>query len=414
MARTKKISPKSLVYDDRNANLHTEEGHELVNKSLSDLGAGRSILVDQNNKIIAGNLTKEKAEALGYKFLVVDTDGDTLIVHRRTDLDLDNVNDSRARQLAIADNKTAEASLNWDMDQLQADAEEYSINLADWNFEFEPEIGDPEKTDLPDTKLDTNISSGDIIELNNHRLICGSCTDMEMMAKVFAPESIDLLLTDPPYGVSYVGKTKDALTIQNDAMTEAETHELWESCVSTLWRYLAAGASIYATVPSGPLFLGFAEALKVREALRQILIWEKSTMVMGRSDYHYKHEPILYGWKPGAAHYFIDDRTKTSVIKAPKPAANRDHPTMKPVELWVELITNSSRAGDTVCDPFMGSGTSIIASEQTGRIAKGFELDPVYCDVIVRRWVAYMVETGRDYQVIINGEDVTNQTWLRG
>jgi DNA modification methylase len=402
------LSMARIKQDPKNYRKHSDRNKELIKKSLQKLGAGRSIVVDNEDYIVAGNGVHEQAEALGIPIKVIESDGSELIVVKRTDISL---NDPRRKELALADNATSDTS-EWDSDNLmdewsETDLNEWDVNI-DWSVEAPPaeEDFDAELPPEPQTVL------GDLYELNGHRVLCDSCTDSDAVVKLLGGNQIDLYLTDPPYGVSYIGKTEDALTIQNDALTEEQTHELWRECLLALWPHLKSGGVIYATVPPGPLHIGFADALHEINALRQILVWAKSSMVMGRSDYHYQHEPILYGWKPGAAHYFIDDRTKTTVINAPKPNANREHPTMKPLELWDELISNSSKPKDCVYDSFLGSGTTLISCEGLARTCYGTELDPKYCDVIVKRWVKYMQDAGREFTVKRNGEDITNEEWL--
>lgn len=231
----------------------------------------------------------------------------------------------------------------------------------------------------------TDIVSGDLFEIGPHRLLCGDSTNADDVARLMDGKAIELVVTDPPYGVSYVGKTDDALTIENDSMSETETFDLWRSSLSALWPFWNEGAALYATVPPGPLHIGFVQELKNLDVLRQSLVWNKSSMVLGHSDYHYKHEPILYGWKPGAAHYFTDDRTQTTVLDVEKPAANREHPTMKPIKLWEIFIKNSSKEKWNVYDPFLGSGTTMVAAHQLSRRCYGMEISPLYCQVIMDR-----------------------------
>jgi site-specific DNA-methyltransferase (adenine-specific) len=196
----------------------------------------------------------------------------------------------------------------------------------------------------------------------------------------------DLVWTDPPYGVSYVGKTKDALTIQNDSLNPEEFLAFLKSAFENSKRVSKPGAVWYVAAPAGNLFLSFAIALSDLEIWRHTLVWVKDMFVMGRADYHYRHEAILYGWTPGAAHQEPPDRKQDSVWEIPRPKRSEEHPTMKPLELIIRAIRNSTSKGQIVLDPFGGSGSTLIAAEQTGRKARLIELDPKYCDVIVTRW----------------------------
>ena len=205
------------------------------------------------------------------------------------------------------------------------------------------------------------------------------------MARLTAGARISLLWTDPPYGVNYVGKTPAGLTIANDALGAEATRTL----VTTALRLapLPRGGSFYVMAPTGPLHLEFLLAVRAANlTVHQILVWVKDHLVPGRSDYHARHEAVLFGWRDGAAHYFRSDRTQNSVWEINRPARSERHPTMKPVELVGRAIRNSSRPGATVYDPFLGSGTTIIAAEQSGRTCLALELDPVYAQVAIERW----------------------------
>mgnify|MGYP000099217460 FL=1 len=199
-------------------------------------------------------------------------------------------------------------------------------------------------------------------------------------------QKVDLLLTDPPYGVDYVGKTGDAMTIENDGVDRDALLKLLTGSFDAVSEWLREGAAYYIWCASKTWDV-FAQAVEqLGWPVREQLIWNKDCFVMGRQDYQWKHEPCLYGWKPGAAHKWCSDRSQTTVIDCPRPKANRDHPTMKPIPLFDYLIRNSSRPGDIVLDPFAGSGTTLAACEQSGRTAYVAELDPGYAAGIADRW----------------------------
>lgn len=197
------------------------------------------------------------------------------------------------------------------------------------------------------------------------------------------PVKADLLLTDPPYNVAYEGKTEDALTIQNDNLSEENFVEFLKKMFFNADAYMKPGAVFYVWHASRTQ-KAFEEAMPF--IIRQQLIWNKNSMVIGRQDYQWKHEPCFYGWKSGAPHNWYSDRAQTTVIDFNKPTRSEQHPTMKPVELFSYQIQNSTKRGDVVLDLFGGSGTTIIACEQTGRVGYTMELDPRYCDVIIKRW----------------------------
>lgn len=196
----------------------------------------------------------------------------------------------------------------------------------------------------------------------------------------------DLWLTDPPYNVNYEGGTEDKLTIENDNMSDTEFRAFLVGAYKAADSVLKAGAAFYIwhADSEGENFRGAAKDIgwKVRECL----IWNKNALVMGRQDYHWKHEPCLYGWKGGASHNWYSDRKQTTVMEFDKPLRNGEHPTMKPLALFAYQMQNSTKAGDIVLDSFGGSGTTLIVAEQTGRKARLMELDPHYCDVIIARW----------------------------
>lgn len=209
---------------------------------------------------------------------------------------------------------------------------------------------------------------------------------------------MDLLLTDPPYNVAYQGKTKDALTIQNDSMGADEFRQFLRDVFTAADMVMRPGAAFYIWHADSEGYNFRGAARDSGWTVRQCLIWNKQAMVMGRQDYHWKHEPCLYGWKDGAGHLWASDRKQTTVLEFDRPMRNAEHPTMKPVALFEYQMLNNTHAGDVVLDLFGGSGTTIIAAEKHGRRARVVELDPKYCDVIVRRWQAF---TGQ--QAVLEG-----------
>jgi DNA modification methylase len=328
-------------------------------------------------------------------------------------VDCSDLTPDQQRRFIIADNLPfgewdSDALANeWDTEELK----DWGLDIAAW-VEDEAVDGDDEGRsateddyEIPD-EVKTDIVLGDLFEIGPHRLLCGDSTKEEDVNKLANGKIFNIYITDPPYGVAYTGKTKDALTIKNDAMTEEQTHNLWRAALSLATYNMQAGGGIIATVPAGLLQLGFMAAMHEIGALRQCMVWDKGQMVLGHSDYHYAHEPILYGWKQGGSHYFTKDRTKTTVLRYPKPVRNADHPTMKPVELWAELIQNSSKDGWLCYDSFLGSGTTMVAAHQLNRICYGMELDPKYCQVIIDR----MLKLDSSLEVKKNGQPYKNLT----
>lgn len=216
--------------------------------------------------------------------------------------------------------------------------------------------------------------------------MCGDSTKEEDVAKLMDGNLADMVVTDPPYNVDYVGKTEDALKIKNDKMNDDNFLQFLTDAFDCMKSHLKEGGAFYIWHADSEGF-NFRYACKLNDLkIRECLIWNKNSMVMGRQDYQWKHEPCLYGWKDGASHYFIDDRTLTTVIDCKRPNRADLHPTMKPVELYSFQIKNSSKKNEIVLDLFAGSGTTIIACEQLDRQARVMELDEHYATVIVDRW----------------------------
>ncbi len=390
--KTKQVKISELTPDDINANKGTQRGASLLEKSLREYGAGRSVLVDREGRIIAGNKTVEAAGSIGLEDAVmVESDGNQIVVVKRTDLSLDS---PAGRGLAIADNRVQEVGLSWDMEALEKIGEE--IDLSEFWFEEElPEIdfgsldadgeGDGDAEAIPEKEPPKSVV-GDLWLLGRHRILCGDATSVDDLEVLMAGERADLWLTDPPYNVNYEGKTKDKLVIENDSMSDSDFRQFLVDVYRTADSVMKEGAAFYIWHADSEGFNFRGAATDIGWKIRQCLIWVKNHMVMGRQDYHWKHEPCLYGWKAGAAHLWNTDRKQTTVLDFDRPSRNAEHPTMKPVDLFEYQLRNSTRTGAVVLDSFAGSGTTLIAAERSNRRAFVLELDPVYVDVCVKRW----------------------------
>jgi DNA modification methylase len=240
----------------------------------------------------------------------------------------------------------------------------------------------------------TTVARGQVWALGGHRLLCGDATSSEDLAKLTGERKADVLWTDPPYGVAYVGKTRDRLTLSNDHPEGLD--DLLEGAFGAIDGVLRPGAALYVAHPAGAASLIFGQRfLAAGWRLHQSLVWVKDRMVLGHADYHYRHEPILYGYKPGPGRWgrghqgWHGGNDQDSVLSVPRPAASREHPTAKPVELITRCLSNSTAPGDVVLDPFAGSGSTLIAAHRLGRTARLVEIDPVYCQVILDRWKAF-------------------------
>lgn len=383
-------SLKDLKPDPRNARKRTDRSASLIQESLQRFGAARSIVIDEDGRILAGNGTVEGAKAAGItKVRIIETEGDELVAVRRTGL-----TEEQKIGLALADNRTSDLS-EWDGLMLQQLSEEQDLapwfdadELAELLGEVEklPAEGLTDADDAPEPPAEPVTKPGDLWILGGHRLLCGDATDTTALERLTQNKPADLWLTDPPYNVSYEGKTADALTIKNDSMADADFRQFLHDVYVAANCFLKPGASFYIWHADSEGYNFRGAAHEIGWKVRQCLVWVKSVLVMGRQDYQWKHEPCLYGWTEGASHFWNSDRKQTTVLEFDKPRRNGEHPTMKPVDLFQYLMGNSSKPGETVLDSFGGSGTTLIAAERIDRKARLMELDPRYCDVIVKRW----------------------------
>lgn len=390
---------KKIKLDPQNARLHNETNKAQIKKSLEDLGAGRSVVIDNEDYLIAGNGVFEQAEALGIKTRVIESDGTELVVIKRTDLKYD---DEKRRKLAIADNAAGETS-EWNFEELTEDEiQEWGIEVQQDEQEEIDAVEDDFEVELPEEPIS---KLGDLYEIGEHRLLCGSSTETDTWEMVMNGHLCDLVVTDPPYNVDYTGKTKDALKIENDKKKDGDFYTFLYDFYTSLGIYTKAGGAWYvwhADSEGANFRLAMAEAGIM---VKQCLIWKKNSMVMGRQDYHWQHEPCLYGWKEGAAHGWYTDRKQTTILEFDRPTRSKEHPTMKPIALIAYQIGNSSKSGDIVADGFLGSGSTMVASHQLKRKCYGMELDPKYCDVIVKR----MLELDSKLLIKRNGNECTEE-----
>lgn len=378
MRRYENVKIEKLIPYRNNARTHSDEQVEKIAKSMREFGFINPVLVDGKFNIIAGHGRVLGAKKLGMKEVPC--------------LFIEDLTEEQKRAYIIADNRLAEDA-GWDKEMLKIELEElqnlnFDISLT--GFEMDDFDFGMDETEVIEDEFDETVpeepksKKGEIYKLGKHYLMCGDSTDINDVEKLLNGAKVDLFLTDPPYNVDYQGGT--GLTIQNDNMDEDTFREFLKVSFFNANTVMKEGAVFYIwhADSEGYNFRGACHDIGWK--VRQCLIWCKNTLVMGRQDYHWKHEPCLYGWKEGASHLWASDRRQTTVLEFDRPSVSKEHPTMKPVGLFDYLIKNNTKKDDIVLDLFAGSGTTIIACEQNGRVAYSMELDPRYVDVIIARW----------------------------
>lgn len=368
-----------------------EQAVEAVAASIREFGFKVPIVITAAGEIIAGHTRLKAAKTLGI------TEVPCIVA--------DDLTPQQVKAFRLADNKVGELA-GWDFDLLALEIEEITdFDMEMFGFEIldEPNVVqeddyDPTPPEEPVTQL------GDIWVLGRHRLLCGDSTDPNCLAHLTDGQMVDMMLTDPPYNVNYTGGTKDAMKIKNDAMSDDKFREFLRDAFAAAESVMKPGAVFYIwhADMEGYNFRGACHDIGWQ--VRQCLIWEKNSLVLGRQDYHWIHEPCLYGWKEGSGHLWASDRKQTTILKFDRPTRSGEHPTMKPVLLFDYQIQNNTKKLDIVLDPFLGSGTTIAACEQNGRTCFGLELDPKYCDVIARRYITLAGTEG--VHLYRNGEEV--------
>jgi DNA modification methylase len=385
----------------RNARTHSEEQVAQVAASIVEFGWTNPILVGADGVIIAGHARVLAARKLGMTEVPV--------------IVLDHLSETQRRALVIADNRLA-MNAGWDEEMLRVELESLQVdgfNLDIVGFsdeEIEALLQEPEEeragnTDddaVPETPETAVTVPGDVWILGEHRLLCGDSTQIEAVEKVLAGGLADMVFTDPPYNVNYGATMKDKLRkksrkIANDNLGDGFEQFLRDSCTNLL---AVTKGAIYICMSSSEIHTLQRVFREAGGHWSTFIVWAKNTFTMGRSDYQRQYEAILYGWKEGTDHFWCGARDQGDVWFIKKPSVNDLHPTMKPVELVERAIRNSSKGRDTVLDPFGGSGTTLIACEESGRQARVIELDPKYCDVIVTRWQEF---TGKQARHAENG-----------
>lgn len=409
---------------EKNARKHQEADLSTIKASISEFGMSDPIGVwGKDNIIVEGHGRYLACKELGI--------AEVPVIH------LDHLTDEQRRAYALAHNKTAEMS-EWDFDLLGGElADIIDIDMSDFGFDLSED--EEEETEVIEDEIPEEVEPvakmGDIWQLGRHRLMCGDSTSVTDVEKLMNGAKADMLLTDPPYNVDYEGKTKDKLKIENDKMDNDSFRQFLIDAFTTADLYMKEGAVFYIWHADSEGYNFRGACFDVGWKVRQCLIWVKNSLVLGRQDYQWKHEPCLYGWKNGT-HFWnggrkerttitdfdifeLRDKSKeellkfieeyccdhedieTSIIYEEKPSKNAEHPTMKPIKLLARSVKNSSKEGDNVLDLFGGSGSTLITCEQLNRKCFMMELDPKFVDVIIARWEKF---TGQK-AVLLDGND---------
>ena len=381
-----------LVPYENNAKEHTRAQIDAVEASIKEFGFRNPVIVWRNAdgmlEVVAGHARITAAKNLGMRKVPC--------------VSCDDLSDAQRRAYTLVDNQTTMMT-GWDSDMLAYELDVLSDEFDMTSLGFTDEmVGMADEVEAEDDEMpevvECRAKRGEIWQLGAHRIMCGDSTCREDVEKLVGGGFCDLLLTDPPYNVALgqhmrpselkqLHRRTDGLVIENDSWEDEDAFvRFLKSAFDNAMAALNPGAAFYIWHADNQRMNFLKACEQSGMTIRECLVWAKNTFALGRQDYQWRHEPCLYGWKDGAAHNWYSDRKQSTVLEFDKPSANAEHPTMKPVGLMAYLIQNSTKRGDTVLDVFGGSGSTLIACEETGRKCLSMELDPHYCDVIIARW----------------------------
>lgn len=381
-----------LVPYENNAKEHTRAQIDAVEASIKEFGFRNPVIVWRNAdgmlEVVAGHARITAAKNLG--------------IRKVPCVSCDDLSDAQRRAYTLVDNQTTMMT-GWDSDMLAYELDVLSDEFDMTSLGFTDEmVGMADEVEAEDDEMpevvECRAKRGEIWQLGAHRIMCGDSTCREDVEKLVGGGFCDLLLTDPPYNVALgqhmrpselkqLHRRTDGLVIENDSWEDEDAFvQFLKSAFDNAMAALNPGAAFYIWHADNQRMNFLKACEQSGMTIRECLVWVKNTFALGRQDYQWRHEPCLYGWKDGAAHNWYSDRKQSTVLEFDKPTANAEHPTMKPVGLMAYLIQNSTKRGDTVLDVFGGSGSTLIACEETGRKCLSMELDPHYCDVIIARW----------------------------
>ena len=394
---TKKVKVKDLIELDINPRKISDAKKQKLVESLEKFNLAEIPAVNTDMQIIGGNQRVSALMMVGRG----DEEIDVRVPNRK-------LTKKEVKEYAIISNTHA-GEFDFEILEVEfADVELAEIGFDipgwdDWQIQLDKDlVGDVQEDDfdVPVGGSETDIVLGDLFEIGQHRLLCGDSTQTDTFSRLLGQEMADLVVTDPPYNVDYTGKTKDALKIGNDKMSNEDFYQFLYDFYTALGAYTKAGGAWYVWQPDKQAHRFIKAFEDSGYKYSGLLVWVKDSMVMSRGDYHAKHETCIYGWKEGAAHGWYSDRKQTTVLNFERPQRNAEHPTMKPIPLIAYQIGNSSKADDIVCDGFGGSGTTMVACHQMNRRGRLVEFDPKYCQVIIDR----MLKLDPTIEIKKNGE----------
>jgi site-specific DNA-methyltransferase (adenine-specific) len=386
-----KIKITAVKNNPSNPRLIKDDKFKKLVKSIQDFPQMlelRPIVVDENNIVLGGNMRLKACKEAGLKEVYI--------------VKAENLTEEQKQEFIVKDNV---GFGEWDWDIL---ANEWDTDkLNEWgldlpvDFSIAKELEAEEDDYEVPNEINTDIVLGDLFEIGEHRLLCGDSTDSDAVAKLMNGEKADMCHTDPPYNIDYEGGSKKREKIANDKLEDFP--QFLYDVYTTISTVLKKGGAIYVWHASSETHNFIQQFLNAGFLFKSYIVWNKNNSTFGRSDYHWKHEPCIYGWLDGASHKWFGDRKQTTVWDIERPSRSDEHPTMKPIALCCKPLENSSAVGHIVLDVFLGSGSTMVAAHQLKRKCYGMELDPKYCQVIINR----MLTLDPTLKVKKNGEDYT-------
>jgi DNA modification methylase len=389
--KTERVKISNVKTNPNNPRLIKDDKFKKLVRSIKEFPEMlqiRPIVVDKDNIVLGGNMRLRACKEAGLKEVYI--------------VKADQLTEKQQREFIIKDNV---GFGEWDWDDL---ANEWDVDkLEDWGLDLPVDLkveeleAEEDDYEMPD-EIKTDIVLGDLIEIGEHRLLCGDSTDSDQVAKLMNGEKADMVHTDPPYNINYEGGSKKREKIANDKLEDFP--KFLYDAYTTLSTVLKKGGAIYVWHASSETHNFIQQFLNAGFLFKSYIVWNKNNSTFGRSDYHWKHEPCIYGWLDGGSHKWYGDRKQTTVWDMDRPSRSEEHPTMKPIHLCTKPLNNSSKVGDIVIDTFLGSGSTMVAAHQLNRKCYGMELDPKYCQVIVDR----MLKLDSALEVKINGKEYKN------